>query len=107
VAWVRSSNWVHYLLAHSMQGPPGEQMNYNTGNTHLLSAILTEVSGGNTWTFGEKALAAPSGITLLNAAAILLARPPTLLKPSTTCAPQRRRSPVKGGFTHVDVGKTW
>ena len=66
-----------------MQGPPGEQMNYNTGNTHLLSAILTKVSGGDTWTFAGKALAAPSGITLLNAAAILLARPPTLLKPST------------------------
>jgi len=27
--------------------------------------------------------------------------------PYTTCAPQRRRSPVKGGFTHVDVGNTW
>src|SRR5258708_22282518 len=66
-----------------MQGPPGEQMNYNTGNTHLLPAILTEVSGGNTWTFAEKALAAPLGITLLNAAAILPARPSTLLKPST------------------------
>ena len=39
-------------------------MNYNTGNTHLLSAILTKVSGSDTWSFAQNALAAPLGITL-------------------------------------------
>ncbi len=63
-AWVRSSNWVHYLLAHSLQAPPGAQMDYNTGNTHLLSAILTKVSGGDTWSFAQKTLATPLGITI-------------------------------------------
>jgi CubicO group peptidase (beta-lactamase class C family) len=63
-AWVRSPDWVHYLLAHSLQSVPGEQMNYNTGNTHLLSAILTKVSGGDTWSFAGKVLAGPLGITL-------------------------------------------
>ena len=32
-----------------LQQQPGEPMNYNTGNTHLLSAILTKVSGSDTW----------------------------------------------------------
>lgn len=63
-AWVRSSNWVHYLLAHSLQYPPGAQMDYNTGNTHLLSAILTKVTGSDTWSFAQKALAVPLGITI-------------------------------------------
>ena len=63
-AWVRSPNWVHYLLAHSLQAPPGSRMDYNTGNTHLLSAILTKVSGSDTWSFAQKALAGPLGISM-------------------------------------------
>lgn len=63
-AWVRSPDWVHYLLARPLQGPPGDAMNYNTGNTHLLSALLTKVSGGDTWTFAQKVLARPLGISL-------------------------------------------
>jgi CubicO group peptidase (beta-lactamase class C family) len=63
-AWVQSSNWVRYLLTRPLQQQPGEPMNYNTGNTHLLSAILTKVSGGDTWSFAQNALAAPLGITL-------------------------------------------
>ena len=63
-AWVQSPNWVRYLLTRPMQQPPGEPMDYNTGNTHLLSAILTKVSGSDTWTFAQNALATPLGITL-------------------------------------------
>jgi len=63
-AWVQSPNWVRYLLTRPLQRPPGEPMNYNTGNTHLLSAILTKVSGSDTWSFAQDALAGPLGITL-------------------------------------------
>jgi CubicO group peptidase (beta-lactamase class C family) len=63
-AWVRSANWVHYLLAHALQYPPGAQMDYNTGNTHLLSAILTKATGSDTWSFAQKTLATPLGITV-------------------------------------------
>ena len=63
-AWVQSPNWVRYLLTRPLQQQPGEPMNYNTGNTHLLSAILTKVSGSDTWTFAQKALGAPLGIAL-------------------------------------------
>jgi len=62
--WVQSPNWVRYLLTRPLQQSPGEPMNYNTGNTHLLSAILTKVSATDTWTFAQNALAAPLGITL-------------------------------------------
>jgi CubicO group peptidase (beta-lactamase class C family) len=39
-------------------------MIYSTGNTHILSAILTKVTGSNTWQFAQEALAKPLGFTL-------------------------------------------
>ena len=40
-AWVTSKHWVRFALSRSLESPPGEEMEYSTGNTHLLSAILT------------------------------------------------------------------
>jgi CubicO group peptidase (beta-lactamase class C family) len=39
-------------------------MEYSTGTSHLLSAILTKVSGTSTWQFAQDALATPIGIRL-------------------------------------------
>ena len=39
-------------------------MDYSTGNTHLLSAIITRVSGTSTWQFANENLARPLGFTL-------------------------------------------
>ena len=63
-AWVLSPNWVQYALARRLVSAPGTLMDYSTGNTHLLSAILTQVSGGTTWQFANDALARPLGFTL-------------------------------------------
>jgi CubicO group peptidase (beta-lactamase class C family) len=63
-AWVRSRNWVDYALARPMLAPPGEEMDYSTGNTHLLSAILTRVTGRSTRAFANEVLARPLGFTL-------------------------------------------
>jgi CubicO group peptidase (beta-lactamase class C family) len=63
-AWVQSPNWVRYILNRPLLNPPGQQMDYSTGNTHLLSAILTKASGHDTWTFAQEALAKPLGFTL-------------------------------------------
>jgi CubicO group peptidase (beta-lactamase class C family) len=63
-AWVTSRNWVRHVLARPMFAPPGEEMEYSTGNTHLLSAILTKASGKSTWEFANEALARPLGFTL-------------------------------------------
>jgi CubicO group peptidase (beta-lactamase class C family) len=63
-AWVQSPNWVRYVLSRPLLSPPGEQMDYSTGNTHLLSAILTKASGYDTWSFAQEALAQPLGFSL-------------------------------------------
>jgi CubicO group peptidase (beta-lactamase class C family) len=47
-----------------MFAAPGEEMEYSTGNTHLLSAILTKVTGKSTWQFANEVLARPLGFTL-------------------------------------------
>jgi CubicO group peptidase (beta-lactamase class C family) len=39
-------------------------MEYSTGNTHLLSAILTKASGRSTWQFANEVLAKPLGFSL-------------------------------------------
>ena len=47
-AWVLSDNWVKTALARPFVDVPGGQMVYSTGSSHLLSAILTRVSGRST-----------------------------------------------------------
>ena len=63
-AWVQSPNWVRYALRRPVVSTPGDSMIYSTGNYHLLSAILTKVSGRSTWAFANDALAKPLGFTL-------------------------------------------
>lgn len=63
-AWVHSSNWVRHALTRELVAKPGESMDYSTGNTHLLSAILTKVSGKSTREFAQDTLAEPLGFTL-------------------------------------------
>jgi len=63
-AWVTSRNWVRHALARPMFAAPGEEMEYSTGNTHLLSAILTKATGKSTWQFANEVLARPLGFTL-------------------------------------------
>ena len=62
--WVRSRNWVRYVLSLPLESDPGKEMEYSTGNTHLLSAILTKATGRTTWSFAQEALARPLGLTL-------------------------------------------
>lgn len=63
-AWVTSRNWVDYALARPMLAAPGASMDYSTGNTHLLSAILTKAAKTSTWRFANDVLAKPLGFTL-------------------------------------------
>ena len=46
--WVSSRNWVRTALAAPFVDEPGRAMLYSTASTHLLSAILTKVSGRST-----------------------------------------------------------
>ena len=43
-AWVQSPNWVRYALARPLIAEPGTRIEYSTGNSHLLSAILTKAA---------------------------------------------------------------
>ena len=63
-AWVRSRNWVSHALARPMVSAPGTSMEYSTGTSHLLSAILTKATGRSTHQFAAEALARPLGIEL-------------------------------------------
>jgi CubicO group peptidase (beta-lactamase class C family) len=47
-AWIESPNWVRDALARPFVDDPGGGMVYSTGSTHLLSAILTKVTGRST-----------------------------------------------------------
>ena len=62
--WVASSNWVRFALRQPLELPPGRLMEYSTGNTHLLSAILTEATGQSTLEFAREVLAEPLGFHL-------------------------------------------
>ena len=62
--WVRSRNWVRHALDRPMVSEPGSSMEYSTGTSHILSAILTRASKRSTHQFGTDALAKPLGISL-------------------------------------------
>ena len=63
-AWVLSKDWVAFALNQPMESNPGIYMRYSTGNTHLLSAILTQASGKTTLQFAREHLAQPLGFLL-------------------------------------------
>lgn len=62
--WVRSRNWVRYALARPMVADPGTSMEYSTGSSHILSAILTKATAMSTHRFANEALGQPIGISL-------------------------------------------
>ncbi|MFW9820400.1 MAG: serine hydrolase domain-containing protein [Candidatus Thorarchaeota archaeon] len=58
-----SSDSVQYILERPMIYSPGSRWNYNTGASHLLSAILNKVTPNGTLGFAEDFLFTPLGIT--------------------------------------------
>jgi CubicO group peptidase (beta-lactamase class C family) len=62
--WVGSGNWVRFALRKPLLYPPGTQMLYSTGNTHLLSAILTRATGTSTLRYAQRKLGKPLGIRI-------------------------------------------
>ncbi len=62
-AWVRSRNWVTYVLNQPIVSEPGTTMEYSTGSTHLLSAMLTRATKLSTWAFLQESVGKPLGFT--------------------------------------------
>jgi len=53
---VASRDWVQYVLDKPMYIKPGTAFHYNSGNAHVLSAIIQETSGLNTQDFAQQHL---------------------------------------------------
>jgi CubicO group peptidase (beta-lactamase class C family) len=62
--WVASPNWVRSALSQPFVDEPGGRMLYSTGNSHLLSAILTEASERSTLDLAREWLGEPLRITI-------------------------------------------
>ncbi len=63
---IASSDWTQYVLDQPMVDSPGSSWNYNTGVSHLLSAILEQVTPNGALAFAEEFLFEPLGITDYN-----------------------------------------
>jgi CubicO group peptidase (beta-lactamase class C family) len=57
-----SDDWVKYVLDKPMAAEPGTKFDYNTGNSHLLSAIIQQTSNMTTLEFAQKYLFDPLDI---------------------------------------------
>ncbi|MEP3678110.1 MAG: serine hydrolase [Paracoccaceae bacterium] len=62
--WVNSSNWVADALSRPFVGAPGGPMLYSSGSTHVLGAILSEVSGKSLLELARERLGQPLGIEI-------------------------------------------
>lgn len=62
--WVGSRNWVRDALERPLVCAPGTCWEYSTGNTHLLSAVLTRATGRSTLAYARAVLFDPLGIPL-------------------------------------------
>ncbi|WP_419307841.1 serine hydrolase domain-containing protein [Chromohalobacter israelensis] len=62
--WVASDDWVGNALSRPFVADPGGRMLYSTGNSHLLSAALTDASGRDTLTLMREWLGSPLGIEI-------------------------------------------
>ncbi len=60
---VSSRDWVQAVLDQPMVAEPDTEFNYNSGNAHVLSAIIQETSGLNTRDFAQQYLFDPLGIS--------------------------------------------
>lgn len=61
-----SRNWAKFVLDRPMVTDPGIQFNYNSGCSHVLSAIVADQSGMLTQRFAQERLFAPLGISNVN-----------------------------------------
>jgi CubicO group peptidase (beta-lactamase class C family) len=58
-----SSDWVGYVLDKPMEATPGNEFNYCSGCSHVMSAIIEETTGMGTQEYAQERLFEPLGIT--------------------------------------------
>ncbi len=62
----RSPEWVKFILDRPMASAPGNIFNYDSGNPHLLSAIITKLTGLSAEGYAKARLFGPLGISAWN-----------------------------------------
>ena len=62
----RQKDWIKFILDRPMSSAPGEAFNYNSGGTHLLSGIITKLTGMSASDYAKAKLFGPLGITVSN-----------------------------------------
>jgi CubicO group peptidase (beta-lactamase class C family) len=62
----RSPDWISFILDRPMSNAPGDTFNYNSGNSQLLSAIITKLTGMDARDYAKTKLFAPLGISTAN-----------------------------------------
>ena len=62
--WVASPDWVAHVLEQPMVDRPGGRMIYSTGDTHLVSAALTEASDRSTHALAVEWLGRPLNVRI-------------------------------------------
>ena len=58
-----SDDWIQYILDRPMANEPGSTFYYNSGNSHLLAAIVNVTTGMAPLAFADQYLFGPLGIT--------------------------------------------
>ncbi|HDZ19126.1 hypothetical protein LCGC14_1218340 [marine sediment metagenome] len=61
--WKVNDDYIQFVLDRTMNSTPGEKFNYNTGISHLLGAILEEVTNSSMEYFANEYLFEPLEIT--------------------------------------------
>jgi CubicO group peptidase (beta-lactamase class C family) len=59
----RSNNWVQYILDKKITVKPATQFNYNSGNSHILAALVAQSTKQDAAQFAEDNLFSPLGIS--------------------------------------------
>ncbi|MWC27935.1 serine hydrolase domain-containing protein [Paenibacillus sp. MMS18-CY102] len=57
-----SADWVQFVADRSIHQPPGRAFCYNSGGSHLLSAVLTKATGQSALSYASEHLFSPLGI---------------------------------------------
>ncbi len=60
--WVNSDNWIHHVLSRPFVDEPGGRMLYSTGDTHVLGAVLSRLTGRSLRDLANDWLGKPLGI---------------------------------------------
>jgi len=60
--WVNSDNWIHHVLSRPFVDEPGGRMLYSTGSTHVLGAVLSELTNSSLYRLANDWLGKPLGI---------------------------------------------